>query len=172
MAEAHAHSLSLLSIYFLFLAVFRKNINYSRWSAGGFRLWDCADFKGAVEAPSDSISPENLARVVETLHKAYYSLSESAWTLLHESEQKMSNQTINQPITLKPQVCTWQMRTRSGANYLHCCVSKFKNVAASDAQNRDGINKTCFTFQTNIKQMISYHAEELNLVIEIFQIHL
>lgn len=104
LANSPHGSHSFTSVHLLpVLAVFRKNINYSRWSIGGFCLWDCADFKGAVEARSDSISPENLARVVETSHKAYSSLSETAWTLLHEPEQKMSHQTISQLITLKPQ---------------------------------------------------------------------
>lgn len=52
------------------------------------------------------------------------------------------------------------MHTRSGANYLHRCVPKFKNVAALDARNTDGINKTRFAIQTNAKQMISYHTKE------------
>lgn len=97
-------SFTISSVHLLtVLAVFRKNINYSQWSVAGFCLWDCADFKGAVEARSDSISPENLAAVVETSRKAYSPLSESAWTLLHEPEQKMSHQTISHPITLKTQ---------------------------------------------------------------------
>lgn len=57
-------------------------------------------------------------------------------------------------------VSTWQMHTRSGANYLHRCVPKFKNVAALDARNTDGINKTRSAIQTNAKQMISYHTKE------------
>lgn len=51
------------------------------------------------------------------------------------------------------------MHTRSGANYQRCCVSNFKNVAASDAENTDGENKICFIFQTKIKQMISYDTK-------------
>lgn len=52
------------------------------------------------------------------------------------------------------------MHTRSGANYLHRCVPKFKSVAALDARNTDGINQTRSAIQTNAKQMISYHTKE------------
>lgn len=128
MAEAHTPSLSPLSIYFLLRLSSGRISNIPGGQLVVSALRDCADFKGAVEARPDSISPENLA---ETLHRAYRSLSESAWTLLHGPEQKnvswshQSTNHIKTPVAPhdvagwkihKSFVSTWQMHARSGTN--------------------------------------------------------